>query len=220
MGCESRLRQSWHPAKQRSSRLTLRKSVVKSPGMNTSTKSWRLRPVFAPKIEPNSSAMNTSENSSVTLFRMNTYRQPRPATTFRMNTYTKTGGGGGYAFDVRSHNPDSLCGRERSARPQTESLAQRGIFSSIFVFTGGEPSVFCLSQRFRFARTLCWPQPDGGAPHGHSERSEESLCAYSFQDASFGNLARACRARGQGNKVPARFASPRAQWKGDNHGGK
>jgi hypothetical protein len=78
-------------------------------GMNTCIKSRRLRPVFAPRMPAKSSGMNTSKNSPVTHFRMNTYRQPRPVTTFRMNTYTKTGGRGVLAC--------SLFRQHRSASP-------------------------------------------------------------------------------------------------------
>jgi hypothetical protein len=62
-------------------------------GMNTSIKSRPLWPVFAPKVPAKSSAMNTSKNSPVTCFRMNTYRQTTPATSFRMNTCRKMGRG-------------------------------------------------------------------------------------------------------------------------------
>jgi hypothetical protein len=66
---------------------------VRPFGMNTCAESPHLRPVFTPKIVAKSSAMNTSTNSPVTHFRMNTYRQPKTATAFRMNTYAKMGEG-------------------------------------------------------------------------------------------------------------------------------
>jgi hypothetical protein len=68
-------------------------------GMNTCAESPHPRPIFTPKIVAKSSAMNTSKNSPVTHFRMNTYRQTTPATTFRMNTYVKRGRGeGSYCY--------------------------------------------------------------------------------------------------------------------------
>jgi hypothetical protein len=64
-------------------------------GMNTYRKSPPKGALFAPKMPAKSSAMNTSKNSPVTHFRMNTYRQPTTATIFRMNTYAKRGRGEG-----------------------------------------------------------------------------------------------------------------------------
>jgi hypothetical protein len=67
--------------------------------MNTSTKPSAIPLCFARKMPANSSRMNTSKNSPVTYFRMNTYRQPKPVTIFRMNTYAKMGRGeGSYCY--------------------------------------------------------------------------------------------------------------------------
>jgi hypothetical protein len=92
-------------------------------GSNTSTKSRRLRPVFAPKIPANSPRMNTCAKAAPNPRRMNTYRQTAPATAFRMNTYAEMGWGGRGSlvtlplpFPARASLPHGLLARRQGFR--------------------------------------------------------------------------------------------------------